>query len=215
MTILQILKMKPPTPKAVGATLGEQHFADVRKSIADGTAEDGTVFVLDFTGIETTNGSYLRASALWLLRCGQLTVRPDEMLAGTADPTSPTPADIYCLLANVQGEVAQEVDDFFNSRSLPILVARTLSAKGVESATIAGTLEPVLRKTLALVSRSGAVTATELHSRSKTEGVSVTAWNNRLADLCALRLIRRRREGKQWIYEPLTKEVFYGRSIHQ
>jgi len=169
MTILQIRKLKPAAAKAVGATLGEKHFAEVRKSIADGTTEDGTIFVLDFTDIETTNGSYLRATALWLLRCGQLSVRPDDLLAGTADPNSPRAADIYCLLANVQGEVAQEVDDFFNSRSMPILVARTLSAKGVESATMAGSLEPVLKKTLSLVSRSGAVTATELHSRFKTE----------------------------------------------
>lgn len=213
--ILIIGKMTPRTTKPVGATLGEQHLADARRAIADGTLAEGALVILDFAGMETTNSSYLRATALWLLRCGQLSVRPDEMLARSGDPNLPRPYDIYCALTNVEGEVAQETEDFFNSRPIPILIARKLSGKSIVSATLAGNLEPVLKKTLSLVCLAGAVSATELHARFKSQGVSVTAWNNRLADLCALRLIRRQRQGKQWIYEPLTTEITYGRSIHQ
>jgi hypothetical protein len=212
--ILKIAKATPRTTKAVGATLGEEHLAGIRKALADGRLADGSLVVLDLEGIEATNGSYLRATALWLLRCGQLTVRPDDLLTGTNDPKSPRPYDLYCALANVVGEVAQEVEDFFNARPIPILIARKLSADRIDSATLAGNLEPVLRKTLSLLSQSGAVSASDLHSRFKREGISVTAWNNRLADLCALRLIRRQRQGKQWIYEPITKEISYGRGIH-
>jgi len=213
--ILKIGNTEPCTTKAVGATLGEKHIAALRKAIADGTLADGTLVILDFEGIETTNGSYLRATALWLLRCGQLSIRPDDMLVGSNDPNSLRPCDVYCALANVEGEVAQEVEDFFISRPIPILIGRKLADDQIVSATLTGNLEPVLKKTLSIVSQSGAVSASDLHTRFKTEGISVTAWNNRLADLCALRLIRRQRQGKQWIYEPLTKEIVYGRGIYK
>lgn len=212
--ILKINKKTPRTTKAVGATLGEGHTAEIRKAVSDGTLASGSLVVLDFEGIEATNGSYLRATALWLLRCGQLSVRPDDMLVGSNDSNSPRPYDIYCALANVEGEVTQEVEDFFNARPIPILIARKLMADRIESATLTGNLEPVLKRTLSIVSQSNAVSASELHSHFRTEGVSVTAWNNRLADLCALRLIRRQRQGKQWIYEPITKDITYGRSIY-
>jgi hypothetical protein len=212
--ILRINKAMPNTTKAVGATLGESHIAELREALAHGDVPGGTVVVLDFDGIESTNGSYLRATALWLLRCGQLSVRPDDMVAGSSDPKSPRPYDVFCALANIQGEVVQEVEDFFNSRSIPILNASKLSADQIETATLVGNLEPVLKKTLSLVSQTGAITASELHTRYADDGVSVTAWNNRLADLCAFRLLRRQRQGKQWIYQPLTNEISYGRSIH-
>jgi hypothetical protein len=123
--------------------------------------------------------------------------------------------DIYPLVVNLTEPVRQELVEFAASRSLPLAIATVLeSTNTVAVATIEGGLEPVLRQTLSRVAAAGEASAPQMHAEHPDEGVAVTAWNNRLTELCALRLVRRRRQGRSWLYQTIAKEIHYGTSIH-
>lgn len=196
-----------PSGAALGAMLGDVHFHEICRGVM---AEDELVF-LDFTGVEATNGSYLKAVLLRLLLCGRLTVitEPSDFVSELR------PLSLFPVVNNLGSAVWQELVEFAGARKLPVVVAGPgLETHFISTATIEGGLEPVLRQTLNRVLKMGETSAPQLHALYPDEGVAVTAWNNRLTELCALRLLRRRRQGRSWLYHAIAKEIQYGSSIH-
>lgn len=104
--------------------------------------------------------------------------------------------------------------DFFRSRQAPIVIATKWKDSEVFAAVVEGHLDNALLMTLSALSLERAATAPLLHAKHPSEKITVTAWNNRLNDLHALRLVRRQRNGRVWDYEPLAQNITYGRSIH-
>jgi len=48
-------------------------------------------------------------------------------------------------------------------------------------------------------------TAADMYERHQEATTNQTAWNNRLVQLVEMRIARRSREGRFWIYEPTVK----------
>src|SRR6185503_11397460 len=183
----------PAAAHATGATLGQTHLRPLRELLLQvPPAEDeGEVVVLDFKDIQETNGSYLRATLLWLYGCGQMAA------AGAAYTTTmddnPVPLNIYPVAANLSREVVEQMEETFAHRELPCLEAltRSESADVVKSARLHGVLERTLKRSLQSLMAEQTATAKDLCDKHPDEEINITAWNNRLAELHKLRLARR------------------------
>lgn len=212
-----LVKIKDCEPKkmdALGATLSELHMAPLHLAVEKRDIPEGTVVILDFTGIKAINASYVKSSFFWLFLCGQLAANRKAYDYPVRRASDPRPCDIYVVAAGLEKEVEEEFVEFFKTRQLPLLIAKEWSDENVHSAILEGHLEPALKTTLtALLQRHGG-NAPQLHSEHPGENITVTAWNNRLSDLSELRLVRRTRVGKMWNYQPIAERITYGRSIY-
>jgi len=191
-----------------GATLGQEHLKPLRKQIKNG---DDNIVVLDFSRIESATASYLKATIIWLLQSGKLgaTAVRDQTRARGAD--DPVPLAVYPAVTGLEAEVREELDAVLPSYRLPCLETLKHSDRKILKAALHGPLDEALRDTLFALTQCGSGTASSLCQRFTDRGISTTGWNNRLADLHALRLAMRRKEGRQWVYEPIAAEVRNGR----
>jgi hypothetical protein len=202
---LKIQNCSPKRTAALGATLAEEHMQPVVEQIVHGILQPGSMVILDFDGVSSTNGSYVRATALWLLKCGQLFAKGERSVP--RHPADPRPYDVFVCVTGLCEDLVTEFREFFEPRDTPVLYARKLKDEQLVSGSLIGTLDSALRLTLqALTSRPNS-TAPELHTAYPDENITPTAWNNRLNDLWTLRLATRNRCGRAWQYQPLAKEI--------
>ena len=200
---LQVLRLDLDRSQALGATLG-QDFLSKFDSEIDRASEEELAFVLDLTGVEDVNGSFLKATAYWALQCGQAEVR--RIARDDPAPWAIRPLKLFPAVTGCSNEVADEVNEFFSGRGVPILhLQKAKDGKKLRSRVL-GALDPVLARTLASLTAIGAGTAAELASRSD-ESISINGWNNRLADLHLLRLATRVRQGKFLIYTSTSDSI--------
>jgi hypothetical protein len=198
------LLLLPDAEHLHGATLAQAHLAELLSELSKPTAEP-IVFLLDLSKAVSVTASYLRATVHWALLCGQAEVQ-EKGSAASLEPWAVRPLPLFPVVKKGNPEVMADVDDFFRTRSLPILVASKISTTGIKEARLLGELDPVLAHTLQALMDLGEATAGQLADRSK-ETITVNGWSNRLADLYLLRLVTRRREGKFWHYSPITKSI--------
>ena len=206
------IKLHDCAPKrgtGLGATLADQHMTPIHKSVANGTIPPGTLVVLDFTKLDAVNGSYIKGTALWLLTCGQLSTGNPQKVIAPRHAADPRPYDLFVCVAGLSPEVQLEFQEFLKPRGLPLLFARVLKGDVVKEAVLLGHLDSALRFSLDAVTKYGSCTAPQLYKLFPEQDVTVTAWNNRLNDLHALRLVRRTRAGRGWEYKPLTKKIVW------
>jgi len=192
-----------------GASMGEEHLAPlVREIDADPAARDmdgpGVVVVLDFSGIESATASYLKATLLWLLgRSGNV--------ASTAPGGASGPWNIYPMVAGLNAEISEELEELLHRHERPCLELLRDNETAIFAVRQRGPLDQMLRATLLLLADVGGATATELHQRfPQPRPITVTAWNNRLSELNVRRLVRRTKHGRQWWYQTLAQEVVNG-----
>ncbi len=203
---------------AAGTVIGEDHRREILRTLSAADRETPTLFVLDYEGVENVTSSYVKRTALWLLRCGTTScpttgrLDPDDLL-GDLGGVAPLPSNVFPVAANLAGDVREEFDEVFARRALPFLEALDFDATTVRSAQILGRPEPSVRDTLAAIKDLGCqeATAKTLFGSARNGGIGLTAWGNRLADLHRLRLLDRRKLGKEWIYRPIVKTFCYGR----
>jgi hypothetical protein len=200
----RIARLSPSAEHLHGATLAQAHMAELAPELSRPTAEP-IIFLLDLSRAVSITSSYLRATVHWALLCGQAEV---QNRAGTvlADPWAVRPLPLFPLVTQGNAEVMVDVDDFFRTRSLAILVASKIYKDEIKDARLIGQLDPVLAHTLQALDDFGEATAKQLSDQSK-ETITVNAWSNRLADLHLLRLVTRRRDGKFWQYSPIAKTI--------
>jgi hypothetical protein len=193
-----------------GATLGELHLEPLRATLQRSAAVVeaaglGEIVVLDFAGIESATASYVKATVIGLLRAGAASAG-----ARPADG-APVALNIFPVMKGLNDELRAELRDVAEAQEVPWLEVVELRADGIARARLYGPLDRALRDTLEIVTRRTRATATMLHAdHPRTPPISITAWNNRLSDLHARRLLRRERDGRQWTYLPLADEVTYG-----
>lgn len=209
MTIIyQLLQGGPST--RWGATAGQ---ADLDSLAASVESADGPVVVLDFEGIEAANGSYLRATALWMLRCAIEARKSSRHEAeGSQDPWRIRPLTMEgFFLAGLSDEVRHDVIILLKEGRLPCLEVAKWKGDEIQSATILGHLDTQLRRTFDCLLEIGEASSAETLSRRFPEDrIGVTGWNNRLAELYQRHLIGRRKDGKFWKYFTMFKEVADG-----
>lgn len=194
-----------------GATLGQDHLEPLRERLTKMPIQSAQLVVLDFAGIEVVNASYLKATSLWLLRCGMLQVEIEEGRRNLGAPAILPALNVCPLVASLSSEVAEEFDTLLRSERLPFLEAVQWERESILKARCWGPLDHALQNALEALSREGTSTATELCEKyPQRPSIKPTAWNNRLAELYRLRLVRRDRAGRQWLYSPISREVIFG-----
>jgi len=206
------IKLHDCSPKrgaGLGATLADQHMAAVYKAVANGSIAPGTLVILDFAKFGAVNGSYIKGTALWLLTCGQLSASNPKQAIAPRHAADPRPYDLFVCVTGLSPEVELEFQEFLEPRGLPLLCARIVKGDMVKEAALIGHLDSALRFTVEAMTKHSYCTAPQLHKMFPKENITVTAWNNRLNDLHALRLVRRSRAGRGWEYKPLTEKIVW------
>lgn len=189
----------------LGATAGQGDVASLLAQVD--VSSNGGVVIFDFDAVEVANASYLRATVLWLLHAGTLFVDLEEGRVRAA-PAGLAPLNVIPMVANIRGEVMDDLTTLLNSEGLPLLLVQGNERR---TARCLGRLDPALRETLAALTTLGSATATMLCEQfPQRPPIRPSAWSNRLSDLHRLRLVTRTREGRQWRYASPVEEVQVG-----
>lgn len=189
-----------------GATLGQEHrkqLCDELEGNATQTSSLGALVVVDFTGIESITASYVKAIVLALIRAGMRFVDPNE-------PSDLPALDIFPVVTNLSAEIAEEIGEVMTSNHRVCLEALQLDETSISKARLLGNPDPSINDTLKILVSEGSATATQLFEKNNSKNITVNGWNNRLADLHRLRLARREKQGRQWLYIPVAKQVLHG-----
>lgn len=140
---------------------------------------------LDFKGVEVATASYLRESVVAFRHF----VRNRK-------------SNFYPVVANACDAIIEDLFEVASSRSDVIVACQTDAHGAVLRWQTIGKLEPMQQLTFDLVIRDGETTAPRL-ADSEGGSVKITAWNNRLASLSNLGLIREYARGRAKFYKPL------------
>jgi len=197
-----------------GASLGQQHVEPLLDLLCSRTFEQtnftpvpSEIVLIDFEGIEAVTASYLKALILPILLGDQGAIKSKFAREDIGKPET----SIYPAVTGLSEDVREELQDVLELRGLPCLEALKWGEAGIQKARLLGILDPILKTTYTMLQRAQSASATQLHSSYPGEQITITGWNNRLADLHRLRLATRTKQGRQWIYEPISTEVIYGR----
>jgi len=169
-----------------GRLNGKKHFGRAAELLSG--VQAGESVLLDFKHIEYVTGSWINAMLVPLLK-------------RSAEEGN----DFFVLLANFP---RNSIDDLFlvaEQTRIPFLL--TDNTKMTDRAELVGILDPGQRATLMAVQELGETTGADLERRRPKENTKATAWNNRLKDLFEKRLLRRRKQGREQLYEPIVSEV--------
>jgi hypothetical protein len=78
---------------------------------------------------------------------------------------------------------------------------------GIQNVEVLGSLDPAYVETLDAVQQVDAASATDLHKKHQGRTrIGKTGWINRLSNLHRLRLVRKQRVGREYVFQALTKE---------
>lgn len=207
MLTLELTSERLGVESTFGAAMAREHFAPLwsqlqGSSLARDPEGDGLVVRVDFGGMVSTTSSYVREGVGGLLTAS---------LVGGAPKAEQGGWNFYPVLTGLSPEVADEVELVLRHFKWVALEATRWSGERIVQARVRGILEPVERQTLEWVTAEKACTATQLHEKyPQSRPINVTAWNKRLGDLHARRMIRRRKEGRSWVYVPLAEALVDG-----
>ncbi len=190
MLTIRIDSLNPFHPRLHGATIGEKHAVQVRERIAR-NAQPTDFAALDFDRVEGASASYLKR-----------VLNPFYAPAGDLEGF---PREIAPVLVNVQSaDLREEIEDYLAGKGRVLILAdRALDPPRFRQ--LLGRLDGAAAETFQELQAIKKTTAAELYERHKGETTNQTAWNNRLVQLVEMRIARRRREGRFWIYEPTVQ----------
>lgn len=164
----------------------------------------GVLVLLDLRAAESMTASFIKAT---VFRLQDIHLGDDR-----ADDRPRTALNVYPIILGANAEVGSELDDVLVRHGRTCLEAED-GGGGVTltRARLRGCLDPVLATSLRHLASIEAATAQEMHLRfPEGRPIAATAWNNRLNDLHARRLVRRVREGRTWRYFSIAKEISHG-----
>lgn len=201
---LDVIQIRPEREFLLGSSAAQNDLTPL-VHVFQRMERNDVLVNFDFSGVQEINGSYLRASILWAIQCGR------ETVVGSNNTSPLQPFDVrafplYPVLSNCEPAVVEEANDFFLQRGLPALLILDAELPEIRSSAILGKIDVFLATALNLLCKLGEGTAQELREHSD-EKITVNGWSNRLIDLLNFRLVTRRRQGKFWIYRPLSKSV--------
>lgn len=187
-----------------GAVRGKADMALHRKKIFE--ASSGDIVVFDFSGIQGVNVSYLRNTCFWFLSCLHGAV-PEQL--GSTDFTEVQPTSASGMaITGLSSEVREDIDTFCFRFRICLFEVLEMNETDIKRASILGHLDDQKLFCLqSLEKLGGSASAGQLLEASKNSRVQLTAWNNRLAGLQALRLVTRKKEGMTWIYSTIAEKV--------
>jgi hypothetical protein len=189
MRIAMIVQLSKLGKRLQGKPAGRKHYAEICGFLAEAKPEE--VVVLDFEGVESVNASWINmAIAPLILWCSQ------------------TQNDFFPVLARFPKKDFDELE-LVAEKNQQCYAISSAVAVPLARVTLIGPLDPSLRSTLTQLQTAGEVTGAELARTVPDAEILPTAWNNRLKDLHTMRLLFRRKEGRQQVYSPLATEVLF------
>ena len=152
-------------------------------------ALSGDTVVLDWSGIEIVTASYLGATFGTLLR-----------MAMSGD------LDRYFVMTGLNKAGLDELKLVIEVQKLIALVGDLHKDGSLHNVQSIGMLDPAYAETLQVVQKVKTASATNLYRRAPNSGTRIgkTAWINRLSNLHRLRLVRKQRVGRQYIFEAVS-----------
>lgn len=203
MIIYRVRDQKGFSPHLFGATLGEKHLTPLLCQLNRMARIPGEIIVFDMEGVETVTASYLKATFLRLLRCSGVTI--ESSLAGQVEDAGLS-LDIFPVVAGLSADAREELDEVLVPRRLSCLEAIEIGPSRVVKAQLRGVRNGVVAATLEALVCEREATATQLYERYGHD-INITGWSNRLFDLHQLRLARRSKRERQWVYQPIAEDV--------
>jgi len=184
---IHLSELEPRSDVLAGAGIGETHRDQIVSSIVLAENHDPLV-VLDFERVQAVTASYLK---------------PIVPIFYTID-SIPAGRSPYPLYANLSASAEDDLHHFLVARAWPGIVG-DLKRGRIQFKKIIGALQATPNETLRRLSKIGSGTASDLMQSAPRTEVALTAWNNRLAELARLRLAKREKKGRFWIYQPIVE----------
>lgn len=184
---MRFLNVKSLTKRdtLVGRGDAKRDFALFEEAVTGGTA--GETIIWDWSGVKITTASYFAGTCILLFK---------RTLSGELDK--------FFVLFGMNENSLEELKLILNAEGLVMLVADRVHRGKIESAYPLGELEDPYRETFAKTISKHPVSASTLHRKS-TSGdgprIGKTAWINRLTNLNRVRLLRRTKVGREFVYE--------------
>lgn len=204
-------QLSPAQSVRLGAPAGQADRAPLVPKLRAATTDEPVVVHLDFDGITAVNGSYLRATFLWLIRAGATAAAIEEGRLPAA-PEGLEALHVFPVATNMEAAVREELSIALGDAQMSALVADASEGDRIVKAVRVGHLDPALESTLSALAKAKRASATELcEAFPEKPAIKPPAWSNRLSELYRQRLARREREGRQWFYVSLAEEVSRGR----
>jgi hypothetical protein len=151
-------------------------------------APSGDTVVLDWSGIEIVTASYLGATFGALLRMA---------MAGDLDR--------YFVVTGLNKNGLDELKLVIDVQNLIALVGESEADGSLRNVQSLGTLDPAYAETFQAVQKVKAASALDLYKLAQARTrIGKTAWINRLSNLHRLRLVRKLRVGRQYVFESLS-----------
>lgn len=169
-----------------GRLNGKKHFGQAAELLSP--VKPGEIVILDFKKVEYVSGSWINAMLVPLVRRG-------------AEETN----DFFVVLANFPPDSVDDLQLVAEQWRVPFLLLR--SNTSLAEAELVGMLDSGQQATFKAVQELGATTGADLERRRPEANTKATAWNNRLKDLFDKRLLRRRKQGREQVYESVVQEV--------
>lgn len=174
-----------------GKSNGLRDYPKVLSAVEETGA--GDIVVLDWSGVELATASYFGATFVPLLRLaieGQL--------------------DRYFVLTGLNQTSLDELKLVLENQGMVTLIGDWKEG-GVRNAGALGRLDPAYAETLQAVQRVEGASATELFKKHTARTrIGKTGWINRLSNLHRLRLVRKQRVGREYVFQALSKERSHG-----
>ncbi len=167
--------------------LAARKMGEAHRSSLERKASLARLVVLDFAGVEALTASYFLGGP-WVLWS-----RPDR--AG---------AEAICVVANLLVDGVEELDLLARVNLQPMWCGRWTRGR-FRDARLVGAVDTIDAEIVDQVAEVGEITANNL-AESSRHAIGVTGWNNRLAGLHLKKILRRRRDGRQNVYELPWKE---------
>jgi len=152
---------------------------------------EGETVVLDWAGVEIATASYFASTLAVLLRMA---------MAGELDR--------YFIAVGLNKTCREELKLVLELQALAVLVGRCDREGSIQNVEVLGVLDPAYAETLETVQRVEGASAAGLHKQQTRtlKGIGRTGWINRLSNLYRLRLLKRQRVGRQYVFQAVFKE---------
>ncbi len=174
-----------------GKSDGLRDYPKIMSAVEETTS--GDTVVLDWSGVEIATASYFGATFVPLLRMA---------MAGQLDR--------YFIVTGLNRTCLDELKLVLELQGLVALTGEW-KENGIRNAEVLGRLDPAYADTLNAVQRAQAASATELFKKHTRTPIGKTGWINRLSNLHRLRLVRKERVGREYVFQALAKERSHGR----
>ena len=147
--------------------------------------------LLDFAGVEMVTASAARESVLRLI----------EHLADRRT---------LAVLVNMNTETRDEIEFAAQAGRQFVVAAQSVANDGPVGLKLFGPVDDKVKETLALVGKLGETDAKGANDAHSGSAMGATAWNNRLAALAQVRLLKERKVGKTKYYSLALKGLVDG-----